>query len=178
YAWSLASGSLPSGLTLDSSTGAVSGTPTDATGSYSFTARVTDAASQSATKTLSIALADPLVVTTGSLSGGTVGAAYSDSVAASGGAAPYAWSVSAGSLPPGLALNGSTGAVTGTPSAAGTFNFTVQATDAGNPARTATKDLSVTVVAALAITTSSLPGGVVGQAYSQTLNATGGTGTY
>src|SRR5262249_13567033 len=59
-----------------------------------------------------------------------------------------------------------------------TSNFTVKATDSGNPARTATKALSIVIVAQLQITTSSLANGTVGQAYSQTLSATGGSGSY
>jgi len=178
YTWSLASGSLPSGLSLNSSTGAITGTPSATPGTYSFTAKVTDSASQPATKALSIAVADPLSVTTSSLPGGIVGQAYSQSVAATGGKTPYTWSVSSGTLPSGLTLNASTGAVSGTPTAAGTSNFTVKATDSGNPARTATKALSIVIVAQLQITTSSLANGTVGQAYSQTLSATGGSGSY
>ena len=139
---------------------------------------MTDSVSQSATKSLSISVADPLSVTTTSLPGGTVGQAYSQSVTATGGKSPYAWSVTAGSLPPGVTLNASTGAVTGTPTSSGTFNFTVQASDSGNPVRTATKALSISVVAQLVVNTTSLPGGTVGQAYSQTLSASGGTPPY
>ena len=178
YTWALASGSLPAGLSLDSASGAITGTPSAASGEYPFTARVTDSVSQSATKSLSISVADPLSVTTTSLPGGTVGQAYSQSVTATGGKSPYAWSVTAGSLPPGLTLNASTGAVTGTPTSSGTFNFTVQASDSGNPVRTATKALSISVVAQLVVNTTSLPGGTVGQAYSQTLSASGGTPPY
>ena len=178
YTWSLASGSLPTGLSLNPSSGAITGTPAAAPGSYAFTARVTDGASQSATKSLSIAVADPLSVTTASLPGGTVGQPYSQSVAATGGKSPYTWSVTSGSLPPGLALHASTGAVSGTPTADGSFGFTVQAADSGTPVRTASKSLSISVAAQLAITTSGLPGGAVGQAYSQTLAAAGGTPPY
>jgi subtilisin family serine protease len=178
YTWSLASGSLPTGLTLAPSSGAITGTPAAAPGDYGFTARVTDSASQSATKSLSISVADPLSITTTSLPGGTVGQAYTQGVAASGGKAPYTWSITSGGLPPGLTLNASTGTVSGTPTSGGTFGFTVQTADSGTPARTASKSLSISVVAQLAITTTSLSGGVVGQAYSQTLAATGGTTPY
>ncbi|CAN5301770.1 hypothetical protein BH09ACT13_BH09ACT13_05900 [soil metagenome] len=108
YAWSVSAGSLPSGLSLDPASGALTGTP-GAAGSYSFTARVLDSQSQSDTQLLSIAVADPLAITTTSLSGGTVGQVYSQPVAATGGASPYSWSVASGALPPGLGLNGSTG---------------------------------------------------------------------
>lgn len=75
----------------------------------------------------------PLAVTTASLPGGTLGSTYSTTLAASGGTPPYTWSVSSGSLPPALSLNASTGVISGTPVLAGTFAFTVQATDSASP---------------------------------------------
>jgi hypothetical protein len=89
----------------------------------------------------------PLTVTTSSLPGGFFNTAYSSSVAASGGTTPYTWSITAGTLPGGLTLNATSGAITGTPTATGTFNFTVQATDASAPVQTATKALSIVVSA-------------------------------
>ena len=179
YTWSIQSGSLPSGVSLNASTGALSGTPSDAPGTYTFTARVDDSGSQNATKQLSIDVANPLSVTTTSLAGGVVGQSYSASLASSGGKGSVTWSLASGSLPSGLTLNTSTGAISGTPTAGGTSTFTVQATDSGAPARTATSSsLSVTVADVLTITTSGLPGGAVGTAYSQSVNATGGTTPY
>jgi mono/diheme cytochrome c family protein len=123
-----------------------------------------------------------LTVTTATLAGGTVGTAYSQTVAASGGTGSYTWSISAGALPAGLNLNTSSGLISGTPTTAGAAtNFTVMVTDSATPtANTATKALSITVTApgALVVTTLSLPGATVGTAYSQTLAATGGTGSY
>ena len=86
----------------------------------------------------------PLTVTTSSLAGGTVGASYSQSLNASGGTPPYGWSLVAGtgSLPAGLSLSGA-GVISGTPTAAGTSNFTVKVTD--NVAATAQKALSIVV---------------------------------
>lgn len=68
-------------------------------------------------------------ITTTSLPGGTVGSSYSQSLGVSSGNSPFTWSVSAGSLPAGLSLGSSTGAITGTPTTAGTSNFTVLVTD-------------------------------------------------
>jgi subtilisin family serine protease len=179
YAWSIASGTLPSGLSLDTGTGALSGTPSDAPGSYALTFQVQDAASQTATKSLSLELADALSVTTTSLAGGVVGQAYSQALAATGGKTPYAWSVVSGSLPPGLSLDPSTGVVSGTPSAAGTFSFTSRATDTGSPTRTASASLSIQVSSSpVSITTSSLADGSARTSYSQTLAATGGVPPY
>jgi len=177
YTWAMSSGSLPSGLSLVASTGAITGTPS-ASGTSNFTARVTDNVSATATKALSIVVtASTLTITTSSLPNGTVGTAYSQTLAATGGTTPYTWAISSGSLPAGLSLAASTGAITGTPTASGTSNFTARVTD--NVSATATKALSIVVnAAALTITTSSLPGGTVGTAYNQTLTATGGTTPY
>ncbi len=178
YSWSLASGSLPPGLTLNSSTGAITGTPTTA-GTSNFTAQVTDSAKASATRPLSIII-DPAtltITTTSPLPNGTVGVAYSQTLSATGGSPPYGWSISASSLPAGLSLNQSTGAITGTPTTAGSFNFTAQVSDTAKA--TASQAFSLTINApALLITTTSLPNGTVGTAYSQTLAASGGATPY
>lgn len=71
---------------------------------------------------------DSVVITTSTVPGGMVGSAYSASLAASGGSGSYTWSVSSGSLPTGVSLSAA-GAITGTPTAAGDFTFTVRATD-------------------------------------------------
>jgi hypothetical protein len=70
-----------------------------------------------------------LAVTTATLPSGTAGEKYSASLAASGGNPPYTWTVLSGSLPAGLKLHKSTGAITGKPSASGTSTFTVEVTD-------------------------------------------------
>jgi hypothetical protein len=87
----------------------------------------------------------PLAITTASLATGTVSVAYSATFAASGGTLPYAWSITSGGLPAGLTLNASSGAISGTPTTAGTSNFTAEVTDAGSPVQTATKALSITI---------------------------------
>ena len=71
----------------------------------------------------------PLAITTASLPGGSIGSPYTTTLAATGGVVPYSWSILSGSLPAGLALNGSTGVISGTPTAAGSASFTVQCTD-------------------------------------------------
>jgi hypothetical protein len=175
YSWSISVGTLPAGLTLASSTGAISGTPTG-TGTSNFTARVTDANSVSATQSLSITVVAPPTVTTTTLPSGTQNTAYSTTLAATGGTTPYGWSISAGTLPAGLALASSTGVISGTPTGTGTSNFTVKVTDANS--LTATQPLSLTVVGPPTVTTASLPSGTQNAAYSTTLTATGGTTPY
>src|SRR5260370_804728 len=141
YRWSITVGSLPTGLTLASSTGVISGTPTGI-GTSTFTAQVTDANSQVATKTLSITIATSPSITTTSLPNGTQNIAYNATLAASGGTTPSRWSITVGSLPAGLTLASSTGVISGTPTGTGTSTFTVQVTDANS--RVATKTLSIT----------------------------------
>jgi Domain of unknown function (DUF4082)/Putative Ig domain/Bacterial Ig-like domain (group 2) len=89
-----------------------------------------------------------LTIATGSLASGTVGTAYTVNLAATGGTLPYTWALASGSLPTGLTLNASTGAIAGTPSLAGTYNFTARVTDATNPVQTVTKALSIIVAVA------------------------------
>ncbi|MBL8211826.1 MAG: putative Ig domain-containing protein [Bryobacterales bacterium] len=177
FTWALTSGSLPTGITLNPS-GTLTGTPTQA-GTFSFTLSVTDAASQTAARAFSIVVtqANALQVTTSSLPAASVGNAYSQTLTASGGSGTgYSWSIVAGSLPAGLTLNAS-GAITGTPTAAGTANFTVQVRDSQNNTAVASLSISAAAATTLSITTTALPAGTVGAIYpATTLTATGGTG--
>ena len=187
YGWSVAAGSLPPGLTLSASTGSIAGPPT-ASGQYSFTVQAADSAAQpqSVTKALSISIAAPapapLQISTSSLPSGQVQVSYSVTLAGTGGTSPYSWSVVTGSLPPGLTLGSSTGAIAGTPTASGQYSFTVQATDSAAQPQSVTKALSISIAAPapapLQISTSSLPSGQVQVSYSVTLAGTGGTSPY
>src|SRR6185312_13046422 len=177
YSWALASGSsLPAGLNL-SAGGTISGTPT-AAGTTNFTVRVTDSASGAATAALSITINPPnLTITTTALQAGTVNAAYSQALAASGGTPPYSWALASGSsLPAGLNLSAG-GTISGTPTTAGSSNFTVRVFDAASGSATAALSIAINPPA-LTITTSTLPQGTVGLAYSQPLAASGGTPPY
>jgi hypothetical protein len=182
YAWSVFDGtSLPTGLTLNSD-GTITGTPTSA-GTGAFTVMVTDPTLDKMLNTLAsltlVVNPAPLVITTTSLPGGTVGAPYSASLAAIGGSTPYTWSPAPTStFPAGLTLNPA-GTITGTPATAGTAKFTVQVTDAATPTQTTTRELTITVVPApLVVTTMSLPAATYGAPYTVTLTATGGTTPY
>jgi len=181
YAWSLESGgALPPGLSLNSTTGAITGTPTTAGTSF-FTARVTDNAAQGDTQSLSIAVGStpsPSITTT-NLPDGAVGVAYNQMVQATGGTPSYTWSVDPGGpLPSGLSLNVTTGAITGTPTSAGTSTFTLRVRDSASQTDTQALTITVSAVASLAVTTPSLPAGTVATFYSQSLQASGGTPPY
>jgi hypothetical protein len=122
-----------------------------------------------------------LTITTTSLPNGTAGIAYSSPITASGGTPPYTYSAS--NLPSGLTINGTTGAITGTPaqSSIGTASAAIKVTDSTTPSsQSATSNLSITISPApLAVTTTSLPGGVAGSPYpSTTLQAAGGVSPY
>ena len=86
----------------------------------------------------------PLAMTTAALPAATVGTPYTATLGATGGTAPYRFSLAAGSLPPGLTLNPATGAISGSPVLPGTADFTAQVSDTASPATTATRPLSIT----------------------------------
>jgi Putative Ig domain/Galactose oxidase, central domain len=144
YQWSVSSGTLPSGLTLGSGTGTISGTPT-ASGLSAFTVTVTDHAGGAASRGFTImTLPPPPQIGTASLTGGVVGQSYAASLSATGGATSLTWSVTGGALPAGLSLTAGSGVVTGTPSAVGNPNVTFTVTDADG--RTSSQQLSLAVV--------------------------------
>ncbi|MFN7996484.1 MAG: putative Ig domain-containing protein [Bryobacteraceae bacterium] len=176
YTWSVTQGTPPSGLSLDASTGVISGKPT-ATETSTFTVQVKDHAGATATKQFTLTIGSLPSITTTSLPAGTVGVAYSATVAASGGTQPYTWSITAGSPPAGTSLNSASGTISGTPTSSGSFTFTVQVADSAS--NTATKQFTVSIAGALTITTApTLPTATVGTPYSLTLSASGGTAPY
>jgi hypothetical protein len=181
YTWLLSGGSLPEGLTLRSS-GTIAGTPKSA-GSASFTVEVADSDTPAETAPASLSITvgiAPLVVTTGTdLPTAHDGTAYSVKLAADGGITPYTWSLTSGTLPAGLTLR-KNGTVDGTPSAGGTYGFSVQVADAGTPPATADASFTLVVPAPLTISgPRSLPDGYTGESYGVTLNnVTGGVPPY
>ncbi len=152
--WSLADGSppLPPGLTLNAGSGAITGTPSRAV-SVVIVAMVTDSTSsdvRTTTRRLAITVAlPPLTITTTNLPQGTVGGDYRATLAATGGAPPYRWSLLSGSLPAGLDLNPTTGVIAGRPRQIGSDTFGVRVTDsADTDPSTATSTLAITVIVA------------------------------
>nr|WP_311719288.1 putative Ig domain-containing protein [Edaphobacter lichenicola] len=177
YTWSVTG--LPAGLSLGSN-GVIAGTPT-ATGNFSISVTVTDSQSPAKTASATIPLAvtapiAPLSITSTAFAGATSNQPYSTTLSATGGTAPYTWSVTG--LPAGLSL-GSNGVIAGTPTATGTFSLTTTVTDSESPTKTASATISLLVaVPPLTITSSTLPSGTDGTTYSGTLQASGGTPAY
>src|SRR5215469_11885455 len=183
YTWSLTSGTLPTGLSLNASTGAITGTPTVSVTSTPLSFQVKDSSSPQQAKTVSLTLtitSATLTITTASLPSGQINVAYSTTLAATGGTTPYTWSLTSGTLPTGLSLNASTGAITGTPTVSVTSTpLSFQVKDSSSPQQAKTVSLTLTIApATLTITTASLPSGQINVAYSTTLAATGGTTPY
>ncbi len=178
YTWVIESGSLPAGLTLSQS-GTISGTPTLPSTS-NFVARVTDADNKTATKafTLIVRPTAVLAITTRELPRGSVGTSYSQPLGASGGQSPYTWSIQSGNLPEGLLLN-QAGVIAGTPERAGSFSFVLRVTDSVEAVVSVTLNIVINPPSTvLTIETGSIADAVVGQDYSQTLRATGGSAPY
>lgn len=149
--WSIVSGTLPAGLTLNAATGVISGTPT-AGGTATFSVTVTDSASPpvTITKNLSIEVDTTpasIAITTPALLNGMPATTYSQTLTATGGTSPYTWSVAAGALPPSVTLNATTGVLSGQMTT-GSFSFTVQVTDSGATPITAVKQFALSPVAA------------------------------
>jgi Putative Ig domain len=179
FQWSIASGHLPDGVSLDPSTGAIAGTPTS-TGSYSFTAAAADAAdaSNSATAAFSIDVAaSPVVVVPVALPDGRQRVAYSATVQATGGAGSFTWSALT-PLPSGLSLNASTGVIAGTPSAAGGYMVSLRATDRTDASNSASATLALSIAAAVKVASPrSLPDATAGVFYTYTVLAANVMGT-
>ena len=177
------SGVLPAGLTFNAATRSFSGTPTQS-GTFNISVTVTDstggtAATITTPYTLSIA-APSLTLTPATVPSGTGGVAYAQMFSASGGIAPYSYTVSAGALPQGLTLNASTGALAGTPSVAGSFNFSITGKDSTTGAAgSVTQAYTLPVSApAITLTPETLPAGLFAVSYPLQLTAVGGTAPY
>ncbi|WP_355508565.1 putative Ig domain-containing protein [Xanthomonas cannabis] len=180
YTYAIASGVLPAGLTL-ASNGTLSGTAT-VEGTFNFTVQATDANSFTGTQAYALTVAGPnLVLPASTLPAGTAGQAYTAVITpATGGTAPYSYALSAGTLPAGIVLDTATGGLSGTPTVAGTFNFTLTASDSTpSPAAQASRSYALTIAAPqIVVAPTTVPGATRGTAYSQALSASGGTAPY
>ncbi len=176
--WSTTSGTLPSGLSLNASTGEISGTVTG-TASVAMVFRVTDAAGAFREIPLALNATNMTAITISptTLSDATVGTSYSQTFTASGGASPYSWQVIGSDFPPGLSLSVS-GVMSGNPTTGGTYTFTIRATDNNGINKDEVLSLTVNWLTLSISTGASLPSGVLNVAYSTTIAATGGDGVY
>ncbi|ELQ6134898.1 autotransporter domain-containing protein [Cronobacter dublinensis] len=155
------------------------------TGSDTFVYHASNSAGDSADATVSLSILAPTTVTiapaSGALPPATMGSAWSQTLSATGGSAPYTWT--AHGLPAGISLNAATGALSGTPTTAGSFTFSVTVKEAGNVSATASYTLvvgAVTPGVTLTVTPAAgaLPAGTTGSAWSQTFAVSGGTAPY
>ena len=181
YTW-IVTPALPANLSFDQTTGAITGIPaTQGTTGHTFTLVDSSSPVQSVDQSLSLTINSTPVsptITTTSLPNGAVGQAYNQPVQAIGGTGTLTWSIIAGTLPQNLNLNPTTGAISGTPTAAGSLSFTVRVADTAGQADTQALSILINPSTPPNITTQSpLPDGTVGLPYSQPLQATGGTGT-
>ncbi len=199
YTWAITGGSLPTGVTLNSQTAQISGTPT-VVGSFPFTAQVTDSKSQTGTANLTLVVGGAIVIACNSCASGTdklpsgqpnVPYPPSGTPAAltpSDGNGSYTWCVlnSAGTcdptqaeLPPGLTISTDShgnGIISGTPTTGGTpTQFTAQVSDTEIPPAVGTVQLTITI---MGISPTTLPNGNINTPYAQVLSATGGAPNY
>ena len=188
YTITLDSGTLPNGLSFSGAT--ISGTPTQG-GSFPIVIRAQDSTAggtYSGTENFTLVINAPTITLSPAspLAGGTIAAAYNETVSASGGTGAYSFAVTAGSLPPGLTL-ASTGGISGTPTGAGAYNFVITATDSSTGggsgpggAYTRAEPYVITIAAptlSLAVN-NPVTNATVATAYTRTFTASGGTGPY
>jgi hypothetical protein len=173
--WSIASGTLPPGVTLTS--GALTGTPT-AEGTFSFVVKAEFDAKRVDTETLTMVVRTPLAIQAArplapapAPTRWEVGVPFSAKLNATGGSGTYTWSLTAGTLPAGLAF-GPDGTIAGRPRAAGSFPFTVGLTD--SEGRTASYQTTLSIAAKLSVATVQLRSAKVGRLYRFKLKSAGG----
>lgn len=174
--YALTAGALPAGLSLNPTSGAITGTPS-APGNTSFTIRVTDATTATKTAGFSIFVNSPgVTISPNVVAGGTQNSAYSQTLSGVGGTGPYTFSVINGGLPPGLALS-TAGVISGTPTVPGIRTLTIRMADAGTNVVEFVYTITIFPLS-LTIFTTSLPDAMVGVAYSQNIVVAGGSTPY
>ncbi|MEP7340229.1 MAG: putative Ig domain-containing protein, partial [Acidobacteriota bacterium] len=175
YTFDVTAGALPNGLTLSAS-GGVNGTPSQ-TGTFNFTVTATDANGCTGQKGYSITVGCPTITIVPPPPNGSVGNTYNHTFNATGNADPYSYSIVAGALPTGLMLSAA-GALTGTPTANGSFNFTVKVNSASGCTGQASFAVTIVTCQAVSIVQQDIPNGTVGTAYNVQLNVNGGAFPY
>ena len=177
FTFAVTTGTLPIGLSLNANTGAITGTPTFSS-TYNFTITATDSVGATGRQSYTVVInpAGTVTVNPPTLPSGTVGVPYNQTITATGGTGPYTFSVS-GSLPPGLSLS-SSGALTGTPTTAGSSTFSIIARESLGAVGFRTYTITIGAGTTITLSPAVLPGGTVGTPYSQTITATGGSPPY
>jgi hypothetical protein len=153
YVWSIV-GTLPAGLSFDAAAGTISGTPVLA-GTFSVTVSAADSTDPANASTAAYTIfigVPPVKVTTTALPAGRATIAYTATEQATGGSGSFTWTVTSGTLPAGLALNSTTGTISGTPTAAGTYPIAITATDAADASNTGTVAYSLAIADVVKIT--------------------------
>lgn len=180
YTWTLISGSLPSGLSMNAA-GLISGTPL-VFGQFAFAVRATDSTGATAVASFTLTVVSDIeqlrVISNGALDQGSTGVDYSYQLLFAGGVPPRTWTPGTGTMPPGLSLS-SSGVISGKPTQVGTFTFTVRLIDSA-PTTVTSQPLQITVVPGplVIVTTGDLPRGRVNSSYSFTLQKLGGASPY
>jgi uncharacterized protein YhjY with autotransporter beta-barrel domain len=179
YTYIISQGNLPVGLS-DNSTGLISGTPTES-GTFTFTETATDSNSVAGSQVITLTItggAISVAPSSGSLPNATVYQAYSQTLTASGGTAPYTFSQVSGTAPPTGMSIGSGGTISGTATALGTTSFSVKAQDSAGVSTQVNYTVQV-VVPTITLSPTSLPSAMQNAAYTaQTITASGGSGPY
>jgi uncharacterized protein (TIGR03437 family) len=178
YSASLAGGDLADGLSLNSSSLIVSGTPLE-NGSFFASFRFADTASHTlqATNyyTISAGASTTTIYTESNLGTWTIGSSPTFYLYACCGSS-YLWTVVSGALPPGLSLS-TAGVLSGVPTTSGIYSFLIEAADSSNAANIGFRQFTMTVTPITLTSATALPYGNIAFPYSQKLTATGGTGT-
>lgn len=173
FVYSILSGTLPNGLSMDAA-GGLSGTPgVGSTGTYNFTVQVIDGKSTAVSKVLTLIVSQALNITTSSLDLAQQGNSYADSMSASGGSGIFTWSATG--LPVGLSISAS-GVISGIPIVSGASTVTFTVVDSNG--LTNSKDLTLNVTTTPSISTASLASAKAGSAYSVALVGAGGEAPY
>ena len=179
-AWSLVGGNFPPGLTFPQGLGgapSITGTPTTV-GSYTFTVQAIDnTVPQTATLDITIVVDSRVTITKSSLAVGGETHVYSDSFTAVNGTPPLHWSAQ-NAFPPGLSVNATTGAVTGTPTAGGFYSYTVQVTDSSVPAQTDSAQNSISIEFVPHFNFNNSTPAIIGNFYVGFLGLSGGNGQF